>query len=78
METSSAAQAGSIAAVHSSIYTYEKDLSLNPNLDLAKMRFMRTDPFPREGRPQGNSDIWKLFVKGYQSTSPTRIGQVPC
>ncbi len=71
MKTNSAAQAGSIATDHSSIYTYEKDLSLNPNLDLAKMRFMRIILFHvKAGHNEEFRHLAKLFVKGYQSTLP--------
>jgi hypothetical protein len=71
MKTNSAAQAGSIATDHSSIYTYEKDLSLAPNLDLSKMRFMRIILFHvKTGHDDEFRHLAKLFVKGYQATLP--------
>jgi hypothetical protein len=71
MKTNNAAQAGSIATDHSSIYTYEKDLSLNANLDLAKMRFMRIILFHvKSGHNEEFRHLAKVFVKGYQSTLP--------
>jgi hypothetical protein len=71
MKTNDAAQAGSIAAEHSSIYTYEKDLSLNANLELSKMRFMRIILFHvKSGHNEEFRHLAKVFVKGYQSTLP--------
>jgi hypothetical protein len=71
MKTNSTAQAATIATEHSSIYTYEKDLSFNANLDLSKMRFMRIILFHvRSGQDAEFRHLAKLFVKGYQSTLP--------
>lgn len=71
MKANSAAQAPSIAAEHSSIYTYEKDLSLNTNLDLSKMRFMRIILFHvRSGHDEEFRHLIKLFAKAYQSAIP--------
>ena len=72
MKTNSAAQAGSMAADHSSIYVFgEKDLSLNANLDLSKMRFMRIILFHvKAGHNEEFRHLAKVFVKGYQSTLP--------
>lgn len=71
MKANSAAQAPSISAEHSSIYTYEKDLSLNTNLDLSKMRFMRIILFHvRSGHDEEFRHLVKLFVKAYQSAIP--------
>jgi len=71
MKTSSAAQAGTVAAEHNSIYSYEKELSLNANLDLSKMRFMRIFLFHvKPGHNEEFRHLAKLFAKGYQSTIP--------
>jgi hypothetical protein len=71
MKTSSAAQAALIATEHSSIYSYEKDLSFNANLDLSKMRFMRIILFHlRSGQDAEFRHLAKLFAKGYQSSLP--------
>ena len=71
MKTTSAAQAGSVAAEHSSIYSFEKDLSLNADLDISKMRFMRIFLLHvKSGHNEEFRHLAKLFVKGYQSTIP--------
>lgn len=71
MKANSAAQAPSISAEHGSIYTYEKDLSLNTNLDLSKMRFMRIILFHvRSGHDEEFRHLVKLFVKAYQTAIP--------
>jgi hypothetical protein len=66
------AQEGSlIAERHSSIYSYEKDLSLGAPIDLSKMRFMRILLFHvRSGHDQDWEHVVKLFVKAYQSSIP--------
>ena len=71
MKTNGAAQAGSIATEHSSIYTYEKDLSLGTGVDLSKMRFMRIILFHiRSGHDEEFQHLVKLFVKAYQTSIP--------
>jgi hypothetical protein len=71
MKTNSAAQAPTIATEHSSVYIYEKDLSLGANLDLSKMRFMRILLFHvRSGHDDDFQHVAKLFVKAYQSAIP--------
>ena len=60
-----------IAAVHNSIYSYEKDLSLGAAIDLSKMRFMRIILFHvRSGHRQEWEHVVKLLVKEYQSSIP--------
>ncbi len=71
MKTNNAAQSGSMVTDHSSIYVFEKDLSLNANLDLSKMRFMRIILFHvKAGHNEEFRHLAKVFVKGYQSTLP--------
>lgn len=71
MKAAEAGQAPLVANEHDSIYSYEKDLSINPNLDLSKMRFMRILLFHvRSGHDQDFRRLVKLFVKAYQSTLP--------
>jgi hypothetical protein len=60
-----------IAARHTSIYSYEKDLSLGGPIDLSKMRFMRIILFHvRSGQSQEWQHVVKLLVKEYQSSIP--------
>jgi hypothetical protein len=60
-----------ISAVHNSIYSYEKDLSLGGPIDLSKMRFMRTILFHvRSGHRQEWEHVVKLLIKEYQSSIP--------
>jgi hypothetical protein len=67
----SAAEAPLVAERHTSIYTYEKDLSLNPNVDLSKMRFMRILLFHvRSGQDQDFKHLIKVLIKAYQSSVP--------
>lgn len=71
LNTSNAAQAAQIVTEHDSIYSYEKDLSLNTNLDLSKMRFMRILLFHvRSGHDDDFRRLAKQFVKAYQSSIP--------
>lgn len=71
MRTDNAEEAPLIAARHSSIYSYEKDLSLGKGLDLSKMRFMRILLFHvRSGHSQDFEHLVKLFAKAYQSSIP--------
>jgi hypothetical protein len=66
-----AEEASLIAARHSSIYSYEKDLSLGAPLDLSTMRFMRIILFHvRSGHDQDFEHLVKLFVKAYQTAIP--------
>ncbi|MGC2162648.1 MAG: hypothetical protein WA634_12110 [Silvibacterium sp.] len=71
IKTDSASEASLIADRHSSVYSYEKDLSLNPDLDLSKQRFMRILLFHvRSGKDQDFEHVVKLFIKAYQSAIP--------
>ena len=71
LKTSEAGQAPLVASEHDSIYSYEKELSLNPNVDLSKMRFMRILLFHvRSGHDADFRRLAKLFVKAYQSAIP--------
>ena len=65
------AEAPLIANRQSSIYSYEKDLSLGAPLDLSKMRFMRIILFHvRSGHGQDWEHTVKLMIKAYQSSIP--------
>jgi hypothetical protein len=71
MKAADASQASLVANEHDSIYSYEKDLSLNPDLDLSKMRFMRILLFHvRSGHDDDFKSLAKLFIKAYQSALP--------
>jgi hypothetical protein len=71
LRTDSAAEASLIAKRQSSIYSYEKDLSLGAPLDLSKMRFMRITIFHiRSGHHEDWQHLAKLFVKAYQTSIP--------
>jgi hypothetical protein len=71
MRADNASEAALIAVRHSSIYSYEKDLSLGTGLDLSKMRFMRILLFHvRSGHSQEFEHLVKLFAKAYQSSLP--------
>jgi hypothetical protein len=71
MRTNSVAQAATMANEHSSIYSYEKDLSLEANLDLSKMRFMRILLFHvKSGHEEEFEHVVKLFAKAYHSALP--------
>lgn len=66
-----ASEAALIASSHTSIYSYEADLSLNAPVDLSKMRFMRIILFRvRNGHDQDFEHVVKLFIKAYQSSIP--------
>jgi len=71
LKADDAQEAPLIAERHSSIYSYEKELSLNPDLDLSKMRFMRILLFHvRSGQDQEFRRLVKLYKKAYQSAVP--------
>ncbi|MGA2730578.1 MAG: hypothetical protein ABSE96_22420 [Terracidiphilus sp.] len=71
LKTAEAGQAPLVASEHDSIYSYEKELSFNPNVDLSKMRFMRILLFHvRSGHDADFRRLAKLFAKAYQSTLP--------
>jgi hypothetical protein len=71
LNTSNAAQAPQIVTEHDSVYSYEKDLSLNPGLDLSKMRFMRIIIFHvRSAHDDDFQRLAKQFAKAYQSSIP--------
>lgn len=71
MRADNAEEAPLIAARHTSIYSYEKDLSLGTGVDLSKMRFMRIVLFRvRSGHAQDFERVVKLFAKAYQSSLP--------
>ncbi len=56
---------------HTSIYSYEKDLSLGAPVDLSKMRFMRILLFHvRSGHRQDFEHAVKLYIKAYQTALP--------
>jgi hypothetical protein len=66
-----AGQAASTAKDVNSIYSFEKELSFNTNLDLSKMRFMRIILFHvRQGRDDDFRNLAKLYVKAYQTAIP--------
>jgi hypothetical protein len=71
MKTDNTAEASLIADRHTSIYSYEPDLSLNAHADLSKMRFMRIIIFHvRRGHDQDFKDVAKQFIKAYQTALP--------
>jgi hypothetical protein len=71
LKADDAQEASLIAERHSSIYSYEKDLSLGDPIDLSKMRFMRILLFHvRSGHDQDFEHVVKLFAKAYQSSIP--------
>lgn len=71
LKADDAEEAPLISERHSSIYSYEKDLSLGAPLDLSKMRFMRIIIFHvRSGHDQDWEHVVKLFAKAYQSSIP--------
>jgi hypothetical protein len=71
LKAADAGQAPLVANEHDSIYSYEKDLSLNTEVDLSKMRFMRILLFHvRSGHDDEFKSVVKLFIKAYQSALP--------
>lgn len=71
MRSDAAAEAALIANRHTSVYSYEPDLSLNAHADISKMRFMRIIIFHvRNGHDQDFKDVAKQFAKAYQSSLP--------
>jgi hypothetical protein len=71
LKADDAQEAALIAERRSSIYSYEKDLSLGDPIDLSKMRFMRILLFHvRSGHDQDFEHVVKLFAKAYQSSIP--------
>ncbi|HUY82654.1 MAG TPA: hypothetical protein VMU92_13090 [Acidobacteriaceae bacterium] len=71
LKATTATQAPTIRDIHSSVYTYDKDLSLRPDLDISKMRFMRITLFQiRSGHLQDWEHIVKLFAKAYETAIP--------
>ncbi len=71
LSADNASEAPMIAARSSSIYSYEKDLSLGGPIDLSKMRFMRIILFHvRRGHAQDWEHTVKLMIKAYQSSIP--------
>ena len=60
-----------IATKYASIYRYDKDLSLRPDVDISKMRFMRIVLFHvRRGHAQDFEHTAKLFAKAYETAIP--------
>ena len=71
LRADAASEAPLVSDRHTSIYSYDEDLSLNAPVDLAKMRFMRITLFHvRSGENQDWEHVVKLFVKAYQSSIP--------
>jgi hypothetical protein len=71
LKAADAQEASLISERHSSIYSFEKDLSLGDPIDLSKMRFMRILLFHvRSGRGEDFEHVVKLFAKAYQSSIP--------
>lgn len=71
LNAGSSAQSAATANSTSSIYRFDKDLSLNTNLDLSKMRFMRIILFHvKNGHGDDFERVAKLFVKAYQTAIP--------
>ncbi|MGA8731977.1 MAG: hypothetical protein WB608_24680 [Terracidiphilus sp.] len=64
-------EASLVVERRTSIYSYEKDLSLGDPIDLSKMRFMRILLFHvRSGHDQDFEHVVKLFAKAYQTSLP--------
>ncbi len=71
LNAGTAAEAPLMKDVHRSIYTYDKDLSLRPDLDISKMRFARILLFHvRRGHDQDFEHTIKLFAKAYETAIP--------
>ncbi len=71
LKADDAQEAPLVADRHTSIYSYEQDLSLNAPVDLSKMRFMRILLFHvRSGHEEDFEHVVKLFIKAYQSSIP--------
>ena len=71
LRTDNASEASLVAAKYSSIYHYNKDLSLRPDADMSKMRFMRIVLFRvRRGHDQDFEHTVKLFAKAYETALP--------
>lgn len=71
LRTDNASEASLVAAKYSSIYRYDKDLSLRPDVDISKMRFMRIILFHvRRGHFQDFEHTVKLFAKAYETALP--------
>lgn len=71
LKADTAQEAPLVAESHNSIYAYRSELSLNPELDLSKMRFVRILLFHvRSGQDQEFQRLAKLYVKAYQSAVP--------
>lgn len=71
LKAADAQQAAQTVNEHSSIYSFEKDLSLGTGVDLSKMRFMRIILFHvRVGHDDDFERVVKLFVKAYASSIP--------
>lgn len=71
LKADDAQEAALITDRHTSIYFYEKDLSLGAPIDLSKMRFMRILLFHvRSGHRQDFEHAVKLSIKAYQTALP--------
>jgi hypothetical protein len=72
IQTNNAQEGQLEIARHTSVYSYEKDLSLNANQDLSKMRFMRILLFHiRDGRDDDWQHLVKQVIKAYQTSLPS-------
>lgn len=71
IKADSTLEAPLIAERHASVYSFEKDLSLNAHLDLSKMRFMRIIVFHvRSGHDEDWKHLVKIISKAYESSIP--------
>lgn len=71
LKADNAQEASLITDRHTSIYSYEKDLSLGAPIDLSKMRFMRILLFHvRSGHRQDFEHAVKLYIKAYETALP--------
>ncbi len=71
LKADDAQEAPLVAASHSSVYAYQKDLSLNADVDFSSMRFVRILLFHvRNGQDQEFRRLVRLYVKAYQSAIP--------
>lgn len=68
LKADSTSESSMLAGTHGSIYEYREDLSLNPAVDIAQMRFFdMTLLRVRQGHYQDLERLAKLYVKAYSS-----------
>ena len=71
LQSTDATEGADVASVTRSLYMFRKDLSLNPDVDFPKMRFMDMLLFHvREGHEEEFEQAVKLYMKAYQTAVP--------